>query len=135
MGSFPRGWLTDRIVAVDAECSYGLSGAPFDFHDPGCDRSRGPCVDEEALDVVEGAVESLVWLHGGGPGDADAVLWALASLVAAGAARLPGAVAAAADQDYRRSQIVWRVAVTASGAWRRYRRYAHWWGGPPGLGD
>jgi hypothetical protein len=134
LGSFPRGWLAET-VAVDPECSCGLSGAPFDFHDPGCDRSRCPCVDEEALVVVEGAVESLVWLRGSGPGDADALLWALASLMAGAAARLPGAVAAARDQDYGWTQIVSRVAVTASRAGRRYWRYARWRGGPPGLGD
>lgn len=129
MGSpscLPRGWLGDEAFPADPECSCGLTGAPFEFHRPGCDRTAHPYLGEETLALVEDAVASLVCLRGSGVGDAGAALSALASLIAEAQARLPDAVADARDGDYTWSEIATRLAVTAATARRRYGHYARW---------
>jgi hypothetical protein len=122
----PRGWLGDEAFPPDPACSCGLTGAAFEFHRPGCDRSLHPHIDEETLALVEEAVESLVCLRGSGPGDAGAALSALASLIAEAQARLPDAVADARERDYTWVEIATRLATTASTARRRYREYTRW---------
>ena len=131
----PREWLGGEVLSAEPECSCGLIGAPFDFHHPECDRSLHPGIDEEALDLVEEVVESLVCLGGSGLGDAGTVLWALASLIAGAVVRVPGALADARDQDYTWAEIATRLAVSASAARRRYGHYARWRAERAGLGD
>ncbi len=121
----PRGWLGDEFP-VDRPCSCGLTGAPFEFHRPDCDRSSCPWLDEETLALVEEAVGSLVVSRGGGRGDAGAVLSALASLIAETQRRLPDAVADARDQEYTWAEIAARLATTTSVVSRRYRDYIRW---------
>jgi len=127
----PRGWLGDEGFPVDLVCSCGLTGARWEFHRPGCDRSRHPCIDEETLALVEEAVACLVCVRGGGCGDAGAVLSALASLIAEAQSRLPDAVADAREQDYTWGEIAVRLATTACTAGRRYGAYARWRSGLP----
>ena len=74
----PRGWLGDEGFPVEPPCSCAASGDDVMFHSRGCDRTLHPFVDEETLALVEDAVESLVCSRGSGPGDAGAVLSALA---------------------------------------------------------
>jgi hypothetical protein len=122
----PRGWLGDESFPADPECACGLTGAPFEFHRPGCDRTVHPAIDGDTLALIEQAVESLVCLRGSGRGDAGAALSCLASLIAEAQARLPDAVADARDGDYTWAEIATRLAITTSTARRRYGAYTHW---------
>jgi hypothetical protein len=122
----PGRWLGDEGFPADTSCSCGLTGAPFEFHGPDCDRSSRPYIDEETLALVEDAVESLVVLRGGGRGDAGGALSALASLIAEAQSRLPDAVADGRDQDYTWAEIAARLASTASTVSRRYGDYIRW---------
>lgn len=131
----PPGWLGDEGFPVDPACSCELSGAPFEFHRPGCDRTLYPYLDEESLAVVADAVGSLVCLRGSVVGDAGAVLSVLASLIAEAQSRLPDAVFDARDQDFTWAEIATRLATTASTARRRYGHYARWQAGLAGWGD
>jgi len=131
----PRGWLGDERFLVAPSCSCGLTGAPFEFHGPDCDRASHPHLDEETLALVDDAVESLACLRGSVGSDAGAVLSCLASLIAEAQGRLPDAVAAARDQDYTWSEIGTRLAITASAARSRYGRHARWVAGLPDRGD
>lgn len=85
-----------------------------------------PFVDEQTLVLVEEAVESVVCSRGSGPGDAGAVLSALASLIAEAQSRLPDAVADARERDYTWAEIALRLAVTAGTVGGRYRDYVRW---------
>lgn len=131
----PRGWIGDESFPVGAECSCGLTGAPFEFHRPGCDRALHPHIDDETLALVDDAVETLVRLRGSGPGDAGAVLAGLASLIAEAQARLPDAVADARDGDCTWDEIATGLATTASTARRRYGAYTRWRDGLALRGD
>ncbi len=122
----PRRWLGDESFPVAPECSCGLTGAPFEFHGPACDRTLHPLLDDETLALVDDAVESLVCLRGSVRGDAGAALSCLASLIAEAHSRLPDAVADARDQDYTWAEVATRLAVTASTARRRYGDYTRW---------
>lgn len=122
----PRGWLGDESFPADPDCSCGLTGAPFEFHGPGCDRTLHPYLDDDSLALVEEAVESLVCLRGSGVGDAGAALAAIASLIAEARTRLPDAVADAREQDYAWAEIASRLATTAGTVQRRYGDYVRW---------
>ncbi len=122
----PRGWLGDEAFLPAPPCSCGLTGAPFEFHRPGCDRSTCPYLDEESLALVAEAAASLVGLRGSVTGDAGAVLAVLTSLIAEGQAQLPDAVADARDQGFTWSEIASRLAVGASTVRHRYGHYATW---------
>lgn len=130
----PRGWLGDELFPVAPECSCGLTGAPFEFHGPGCDRASHPHVDDVTLALVDNAVESLACLRGSVASDAGAALSCLASLIAEAQSRLPDAVAAARDQDYTWAEIAARLATTASTARHRYGGYARWVASLPARG-
>lgn len=131
----PRGWLGDESFPADAECSCGLTGAPFEFHRGGCDRTAHPYIDDETLALVDQAVESLVVLRGSARGDAGAVLSCLASLIGEAQARLPDAVADARDSDFTWAEIATRLGTTASTIRRRYAAYARWRAGVLVEGD
>lgn len=131
----PRGWLGDEAFPDDQECSCGLAGAPSEIHSPRCDRTRHPYIDEDTLALVERAVESLLWSRGSGPGNAGAVLSALASLIAEAQSRLPDAVADARNQDWTWAEIAVRLATTATTARHRYCHYARWRAGLPVPGN
>lgn len=122
----PRRWLGDESFPVAPGCSCGLSGAPFEFHGPDCDRTLHPYLDHETLALVDDAVESLVCLRGSVPGDTGAALSCLASLIAEAQSRLPDAVADARDQDYTWAEVATRLAVTVSAVRRRYGDYVRW---------
>lgn len=122
----PRGWLGDENFPADPDCSCGLTGAPFEFHGPGCDRTWHPYLDDDTLALVEEAVEVLVCVRGSVLGDAGAVLAAIASLIAEAQGRMPDVVADARDQDYTWAEIASRLATTASTVQRRYGDYARW---------
>lgn len=131
----PRGWLGDESFPVGSVCPCGLTGAPFEFHGPGCDRALHPHLDAETLALVKDAVETLVCLRGSGRGDAGAVLSCLASLIAEAQARLPDAVADARDGDCTWAEIGSLLATTASTVRRRYGPYARWRASVTGQGD
>lgn len=122
----PRGWLGDESFPPDPVCSCGLTGASFEFHRGGCDRTLQPYVDDETQVLVERAVESLVVLRGSGRGDAGAVLSCLASLIVEAQAGLPDAVADARDGEYTWAEIGGRLAASASAVRRHYGDYARW---------
>lgn len=86
---------------------------------PDYDPTVRPHVDEESRAALEEAVESLVLLRGGVPGEAGATLAAVASLIAGTVTRLRGAVADARDSRYSWAEIATRLAFTAPTA-RRY---------------
>lgn len=117
---FARGWLGDESFPVAPVCSCGLTGAPFEYHGPDCDRAVHPHIDAETLALVDDAVESLACLRGSVSSDAGAALSCLASLIAEAQSRLPDVVAAARDQDYTWPEIAARIGATASTARRRY---------------
>lgn len=127
--------MGDERFPVAPECSCGLTGAPFEFHGPDCDRASRPHVDEETLALVDHAVESLAFLRGSVSSDAGAALSCLASLIAEAQGRLPDAVAAARDQDYTWPEIAARLATTTCTARRRYSGYASWVASWPVKGD
>jgi len=94
---------------------------PWAFTDPRAERVAVPFIDEHTMVIVQQAVESLILLRS--PlhlGDAGATISALVSLTAEINAELPGAVAAAREQDYRWSDIGTRLAVSETTARRRY---------------
>lgn len=98
---------------------------PWAFIDPRAERTVIPFTDEHTMVIVQQAVESLVLMRS--PlqlGDAGATLSALVSLAAEINAELPGAVAAAREQDYRWSDIATRLATSETTARRRYS--SHW---------
>jgi len=103
-----------------------MTGAPLEFHRPGCDRARVPYVDHDTLALVDRAVESLVWSRGSGHGDAGAALSCLASIIAEAQSQLPDAVANAREHDYTWEEIAEHLASTAPTARRRYSAYARW---------
>lgn len=122
----PRSGSGTEHLSCGAQCSCGITGAPFEFHHPGCDRARVPYIDHDTLALVEGAVESLVWSRGSGHGDAGAALSCLASIIAQAQSQLPDAVAAAREHDYTWEEIAERLASTPSSTRRRYSAYARW---------
>lgn len=122
----PRGWLGDESFPDVPVCSCGLTGAPFEFHRPGCNRTSHPYVDDDTLALVEGAVESLVLMRGSGRGDAGAVLSCLASLIAEAQSRLPDAVADARERDCSWAEVAVRLAASACTVRRRYGDYSSW---------
>lgn len=119
-GCLPREWLGDESFPGDPPCSCELTGAPFEWHGPDCDRGSRPCVGEDTAVLVDEAVRSLVVLRGGIGGDAGAVLVGLASLIVEAQGRLPGVVAEARDQDYTWAEIAARLASRTQSVSRRY---------------
>ena len=63
----PRGWFGDERFPVAPECSCGLTGAPFEFHGPECDRALHPHIDDETLALVDDAVEWIRPIAEGAP--------------------------------------------------------------------
>ncbi len=103
-----------------------MTGAPFELHQPGCDRARVPYIDHDTLALVEGVVESLFWSRGASHGDAGAALSCLVSIIAEAQSQLPDAVATAREHDYTWEEIAERLASTPSSTRRRYSAYARW---------
>lgn len=127
----PRGWLGSEHLPEDPRCSCGAGGVPYELHRCGCDRTRAPYLEHDTLELVERAVESLVWGRGSSPGDAGAALSCLASLIAEAQSQLPAVVAEARCEGYTWEEVAGRLATTARTARRRYGPYTRWWASLP----
>ena len=122
----PPEWFGDEGFPADAECSCGLSVAPYEHHRPGCDRAAHPYLDVESLTLVEDALASLVSLRDSVRGGAGAVFACLASLIAEAQSRLPDAVADARSGERTWAQIAAWLGTTATTVRRRHGAYARW---------
>lgn len=130
----PHSWLGSEHLPDDPRCSCGAGGLPRELHRCGCDRTRAPYLGHDTLELVERAVESLVWGRGSSPGDAGAALSCLASLIAEAQSQLPTMVAEARCHGYSWEEVAGRLATSARTARRRYEASTRWWASLPGTG-
>jgi len=100
---------------------------PWELSDPRRDRTVHPYNDADTVEIIDGAVTTLVllrapmWL-----GDAGPTISVLVSLGYEAGGRLHDAVADARDQGYSWDQIADRLDTSVATARRRYASYVGW---------